>query len=75
MVDELFGVAADLMDFLWTFGRGSVIAWVLRILGVVSFTFGLLLWPVLGMSFLYVPAVLLAVGLVSFVLSLVLAIP
>lgn len=73
MLEELFGATPDVLDLLWDFGGGSVFAFVLRVLGLVSVLVGLGAWLGLGFSFLYVPAALVCSGLVVFAVSLFLS--
>lgn len=59
--------ALDAVELLAEFGLEGVVAWLLRLVGLVALLAGAGLWLVADMSLLFVPAVLMVVGLVLLV--------
>ena len=57
----------DAVDLLADFGLEGIMAWILRIIGLVAVLAGLGLWLVADMSLLVIPAALMVVGLVLLV--------
>ena len=69
-MDELL----DAVDLVADLGFESVVAWLIRAVGLVSLLGGLALWFLTEMGFLWIPAGLIVVGLVLLVVpSLLLA--
>ena len=59
--------ALDAVELLAEFGLEGVVAWLLRLVGLVALLAGMGLWLVADMSLLFVPAALMLVGLVLLV--------
>lgn len=56
--------ALDAVELLTEFGLEGIVAWILRLLGVVALVAGLGLWLFTEMGLLFVPAALMVVGVV-----------
>jgi hypothetical protein len=59
--------ALDAVELLTEFGLEGIVAWILRLLGVVALVAGVGLWLFTEMGLLFVPAALMVVGVVLLV--------
>ena len=59
--------ALEVVDVLADSGLEGAITWLLRLVGLVAVLAGLGLWLLTDMGLLFVPAVLIAIGLVLLV--------
>lgn len=59
--------ALDAVELLAEFGLEGVVAWILRLVGLVALLAGAGLWLVMDMSLLFLPAALMIAGLVLLV--------
>jgi hypothetical protein len=59
--------ALDAVELLTEFGLEGIVAWILRLVGLVALVAGLGLWLFTEMGLLFVPAALLVVGVVLLV--------
>ena len=59
--------ALDAVELLAEFGLEGIVAWILRLLGVVALVAGVGLWLFTEMGLLFVPAALMVVGVVLLV--------
>ena len=56
--------ALDAVELLAEFGLEGIVAWILRLVGLVALVAGLGLWLFTEMGLLFIPAVLIVVGVV-----------
>jgi hypothetical protein len=56
--------ALDAVELLTEFGLEGIVAWILRLVGLVALVAGLGLWLFTEMGLLFIPAVLIVVGVV-----------
>jgi len=59
--------ALDAVELLTEFGLEGIVAWILRLVGLVALVAGLGLWLFTEMGLLFIPAALMVVGVVLLV--------